>query len=196
MFYTTSLETNNPNWLNQADHCYWTGVSCTNNRVTSLALNDVLISGPYPSDLRDLVEMTSLSLSGNNLIGTVPNNLCSSSLTLTGDETNCPNDIGVTGCCDNVRLTYPESGYLSGVVSARFGTSDCVALGASSEEGEVCTFMKDRGNHDVFLTYPEGFPYANWLKVRNCYVREGEITLKNIMLHCIILKSFVTWLSP
>jgi hypothetical protein len=138
-------------------------VTCNaDHRVASLALENIPISGPYPTDLRSLSEMNSLLLSGNSFTGSIPNDLCTSNPYIAGDETNCPNDLGTSGCCDAVRLTSP-SDYLDGLVSSQFGSSDCGTLG--SADANVCTFMKNKGSHDVFLTYPDGFPYLNWLKV-------------------------------
>ena len=83
-------------------------------------------------------------------------------LSIVGDETNCPNVFGVSGCCDAVRLTSP-SPYLDAIVADNSGSSDCTAV--TGDESNVCTFMKNKANHDVFTSYPESFPYGDWLQV-------------------------------
>jgi hypothetical protein len=161
MYYTTSLSTSNPGWLNTANHCAWNGVTCSNNRVTGLSLESLSMTGPYPADLVNLSQISSIALSGNSLTGIIPNELCNAQII--GDEYNCPNNIDTAGCCNTVKITSPTSAYLNGIVESELGSSIC-------GDSLVCTFMTSRDNHDVFLTYPENFPYEAWLKVSSLRV--------------------------
>ena len=156
------MQTDFPNWVGSGNHCEWNGVTCdVNYRVTSVSLENNLISGGYPSDLRSLSELSNVDLSGNALTGSVPSALCdSTSVTITGDETNCPNAVGISGCCDAVRLTSP-SPYLNGIVESQLGSSVC----GDDADGNACSFMESKANHDVFTSYPADFPYENWLQV-------------------------------
>ena len=165
IFYGTSLETVNPTWLNTGDHCSWSGVTCNNDeKVTSLALNDLDLTGPFPSNLGKLSALTSLVSTGNSLEGPLAvNDICTSTY-IAGDETNCPNAVDETGCCDVVRMTNP-SPYLDRIVESELGTTDCGTL--STSDSSVCNFMRNKASHYVFDDgqYPAGFPYENWLKV-------------------------------
>jgi hypothetical protein len=170
IFYGTSLETVNPTWLNTGDHCAWSGVTCSSGEeVTSLALNGLGLSGPYPENLNNLSALTDLATDGNVLTGTISNDICSmSNIQIVGDETNCPNNVGTSGCCAAVRLTNP-SPYLNEIIASQLGSADCESIALGSD-ASVCTFMKSDDNHYIFGDdqYPDSFPYENWLKV-SCY---------------------------
>ena len=165
IFFSTSLVTVNPTWLNQGDHCSWSGVTCSNDeKVTSLALNNLDLTGPFPSNLGKLSALTSLVSTGNSLEGPLAvNDICTNTY-IAGDETNCPNAVDETGCCDVVRMTNP-SPYLDRIVESELGTTDCGTL--STSDSSVCNFMRNKASHYVFDDgqYPAGFPYENWLKV-------------------------------
>ena len=69
------------NWLSSAPIGEWYGVTTdSDGRVTSLKLSENSLSGPLPSELGDLSELTCLSLWGNDLTGAIPEDL--------GDLTN------------------------------------------------------------------------------------------------------------
>ncbi len=166
VFYGTSLETENPAWLDTGDHCSWTGVTCSSQyQVTSLSLNGLGLTGPYPSTLGKLDSLTSLVTIGNDLTGplTVNEDICINSY-IAGDETNCPNAVDESGCCDIVRMTNP-SPYIDEIVTTELGSAECSSLSSSDEK--VCEYMRNKSNHYVFEEnqYPTGFPYASWLKV-------------------------------
>ena len=123
------------------------------------------MTGAYPTTLGNLGEMTSLSTAGNGLTGTIPNDVCSiDGLSIVGDETNCPNAVGINGCCNAVRMTNP-SPYLDAIVTSHLGSSDCSSI--ADYNSNVCTFMRNTANHYVFDVdqYPENFSYDNWLEV-------------------------------
>ena len=176
MYYATSLSTSNPGWLNIANHCAWNGVTCSNNLVTGLSLESLSMTGPYPANLVDLSEISSIALSGNSLTGIIPNELCNSHII--GDEYNCPNDFDADGCCNTVKVTSPTSAYLNGIVESELGSSTCDDIGGSGTS--VCAFMTRRDNHDVFLTYPENFPYEAWLKVSAWKLSRRVISIESI----------------
>jgi hypothetical protein len=166
VFYGTSLETTNPAWLNAGDHCTWAGVTCNaDKQITSLVLEDLGLTGTYPSTLHKLSALTTLATDGNKLTTNMSNDICSMpGIQIVADETNCPNDIGTSGCCAGVRLTDP-SPYLDGIIASELGSSTCNELSLS--DSHVCSFMKDDDNHYIFGDdqYPDGFPYKEWLKV-------------------------------
>ncbi len=165
MFYGTSLANKNPSWLNTGDHCSWTGVACNaEKKVTSLVLEDLGLTGDYPATLSKLSALTTLTTDGNALAGTISSGICQmSGISIIGDETNCPNDVGDDGCCSGVRLTSP-SPYLSHFVAVHSGSSNCASI--TGPESKVCTFMENKANHaGIFIDYPNPFPYSQWLEV-------------------------------
>jgi len=94
------------NWLGYDNHCTWAGVTCsTDGVVTELALQNNMLSGPFPNDLSDLGSLNTLDLSANYMAGIIPSDLCyrsmSNSLYIHADVANCPNSIDVE-CCDLV----------------------------------------------------------------------------------------------
>lgn len=56
--------------------------------------------------------------------------------------------------------------FLEEYVESRFGTTDCASV-ADPLDSTICSFMKDKDNHDIFIDgfYPDDFPYYNWLDV-------------------------------
>ncbi|PKA57797.1 putative inactive receptor kinase [Apostasia shenzhenica] len=59
--------------------CNFVGVSCWNpqeNRILSLSLSSMSLTGDIPSDLRFCSSANSLDLSGNSLSGSIPSSLC------------------------------------------------------------------------------------------------------------------------
>lgn len=59
--------------------CKFTGVSCWNeqeNRLISLTLRELGLAGSIPSDLRLCRSLQNLDLSGNNLTGSIPSDIC------------------------------------------------------------------------------------------------------------------------
>ncbi|QCE01166.1 probable inactive receptor kinase At1g48480 [Vigna unguiculata] len=56
----------------QTNPCRWTGVTCTNDRVTMLRLPAMGLSGSLPSGLGNLTELQTLSLRFNALTGPIP----------------------------------------------------------------------------------------------------------------------------
>ena len=161
-----------PAWLGVGDHCEWSGVTCNDDlKVTELALGNLGLTGEYPATLGSLSKLNSLSTAGNGFTATIPNDVCSiSDLSIVADETNCPNAVDVSGCCDAVRMTNP-SPYLDEIVTSKLGSSDCSSM--TDHNANVCTFMRNPANHYVFDEdqYPVGFPYENWLEVSNGDIR-------------------------
>ena len=166
IFYDTSMNTDNPTWLTTGDHCTWAGVTCNaDKQVTSLVLKDLGLTGTYPSTLNKLSALASLTTNGNKLTTNMSNDIYSMpGIQIVADETNCPNDVGTSGCCAAVRLVEP-SPYLDGIIASELGSSTCNELSLS--DSHVCSFMKDDDNHYIFGDdqYPDGFPYGPWLKV-------------------------------
>ena len=164
VFYGTSLNQVSPGWLGNGDHCGWTGVTCdgSNKKVTSLVMEDLNLTGDYPSTLNKLSALTALTTDGNGLTGEISAPICDmSGIQIVGDETNCPNDFDTPGCCTAVKLTSPQSEYLQKFVQVHFG-SDCAFPGGS----DTCEFMMNKFNHgEIFSVYPVEFPYEEWLNV-------------------------------
>ena len=167
----------NTDWLGNGDHCTWEGVACSiTNSVTGLTLPNSQLAGPYPDGLTglgSLDNLQSLNLSGNSLVGTIPDDLCSrstsNSLYINGDGGNCPNDFDSTtgayldGCCDNVLIDVDI--YLNYFAASALGDANCNNLGDS--EASVCDYMSNKANHAIFVNgYPTDFPGIwDWLKV-------------------------------
>lgn len=163
------LQVSDFTWQTRDDHCAWTGITCNNKKkVKTLNLDDLSLSGSYPSTLNKLGALRTLSTTGNAMTGSVSaNGICSANnLSISADETNCPNAVDQTGCCDTIRMTSP-SPYIDGIVENVLGSSDCDSL--SGSESQVCSYMRNKDHHYIFNDdqYPVGFPYENWLKVRN-----------------------------
>ncbi|KAJ8758500.1 hypothetical protein K2173_000221 [Erythroxylum novogranatense] len=60
------------NWNSSTGLCNWTGVSCINNRISRLVLEDLQLSGSF-QPLTSLTQLRVLSLKRNNLSGPLPN---------------------------------------------------------------------------------------------------------------------------
>lgn len=70
--------TNNAGWLGESGtECGWHGVTCTDQRVTALEVNDNNLSGTLPSQLGELTELRQLALNNNALSGEIPAELLS-----------------------------------------------------------------------------------------------------------------------
>ena len=69
-------------------------------------LEDLNLTGDYPSTLNKLSALAALTTDGNGLTGTISEPICGmSGIQIVGDETNCPNDVGTSGCCSAVIIT-------------------------------------------------------------------------------------------
>lgn len=89
---------------------------------------------------------------------------------------NCPNEFDATtgqylpGCCDT--MVFGVETYLSNFAAVVFGNRDCTTL--TGTEPNICEFMSNRANHQVFL---DGMPNSfegnlwDWLKERTILVR-------------------------
>jgi hypothetical protein len=97
VFYGTSLNNVNPTWLSSSDHCSWSGVTCNaEQKVTSLDLEDLGLTGAYPSTLNNLSVLTTLTTEGNNLTGSISNDICSiRDIQILANPANCV----IEGCC-------------------------------------------------------------------------------------------------
>ncbi|TAE34841.1 MAG: hypothetical protein EAZ91_00090 [Cytophagales bacterium] len=102
--------TNGPNWLNKAgwlsslDPCSgWFGVSCQNGRVSSLSLTANQLRGTLPENLTTLPNLQVLDLSGNQLRGCFPvawTAFCNRTVSLQNNP-NLPGGGDWTGFCSN-----------------------------------------------------------------------------------------------
>ena len=63
---------NNSNWGMDCNVCNWYGVTCENNRVTQLRLDDNQLMGSLPTELSNLANLRTLFLSTNQLSGSIP----------------------------------------------------------------------------------------------------------------------------
>ncbi|KAL9240094.1 hypothetical protein vseg_014352 [Gypsophila vaccaria] len=71
--FLTTLTPPPPTWTANTPHCKWSGVTCdSSDRVTSLDLQSLSLSGTLPPNLNSLSQLTSASLQNNNLVGPVP----------------------------------------------------------------------------------------------------------------------------
>ena len=69
--------TDKTNWLSSQRVSTWFGITVTNNRVTSINLNNNNLAGTIPPDIGDLTQLSYLSLYGNKLTGALPSELFS-----------------------------------------------------------------------------------------------------------------------
>ncbi|MCE5209169.1 MAG: hypothetical protein LLG42_12775 [Chloroflexi bacterium] len=67
--------TDNTDWLSTDTPCTWFGVSCSEGHVQSLSLSANNLSGSIPSGLGNLTYLTTLLLNGNQLTGSVPSTM-------------------------------------------------------------------------------------------------------------------------
>jgi len=104
LFYSTSMATDYPGWLTTGDHCEWSGISCSSDKhITSVTLQNLNLTGPYPTNLNNLSAMTGLITDGNSLTGVISNDICGmTGIHIEGDASNCPNAVGTEGCCFTV----------------------------------------------------------------------------------------------
>lgn len=63
------------NWTSNTDYCTWFGVSCFNQRVTSLVLTGMALRGELSLQISNLTHLEELNLSSNNLGGFLPKEL-------------------------------------------------------------------------------------------------------------------------
>ncbi|WP_177236632.1 FG-GAP-like repeat-containing protein [Spirosoma endophyticum] len=63
------------NWLTGCNPCGWSGVTCTNGRVTGLNLYDNNLRGSIPTSLSALTNLQDLNMSVNQLGGNIPASL-------------------------------------------------------------------------------------------------------------------------
>ena len=166
----------NTGWSGSGDHCSWQGVTCsTDKKVTALSLGGNQLSGTFPSDLNNLESMESLNIENNGVSGLIPSDLCarsvSTALYINADSDNCPHGFDsstgtYTGaCCDE--LTIQVDVFLDEFASSVLGNSVCADLAGT--EVDVCNYMTDQANHDIFASgYPTSFTgnVWSWLKVR------------------------------
>ncbi|ONI28913.1 hypothetical protein PRUPE_1G168400 [Prunus persica] len=59
-------------WSTGKTYCGWEGIKCDGNRVTSINLSSMSLSGSLPSNLNSLTQLTTLSLQSNSLSGPFP----------------------------------------------------------------------------------------------------------------------------
>jgi hypothetical protein len=62
-------------WYDEANECQWTGVSCTGNTVTGLALSRQGLQGSIPDDVGLWTGLTTFDLSLNQLVGSLPSSI-------------------------------------------------------------------------------------------------------------------------
>ena len=62
----------NTNWIQTDTPCSWYGVTCGSSYVTSISLSNNQLSGSIPSQLGSLTNLTDLELGVNQLSGTIP----------------------------------------------------------------------------------------------------------------------------
>lgn len=66
---------NNQGWNSGADPCTWHGVTCDMSWVSSISLSDNWLMGTIPPELFCLISLESLDISDNYITGSLPNNL-------------------------------------------------------------------------------------------------------------------------
>lgn len=107
--------------------CSFVGVSCWNdqeNRLITLSLRDMSLSGTVPSDLQHCHSLQNLDLSGNNLSGSIPKDICTwlpylVTLDLSNNQFSgeIPQDLGN---CSFLNALLLSNNKLSGNIPATF----------------------------------------------------------------------------
>ncbi|XP_021811570.1 receptor-like kinase TMK4, partial [Prunus avium] len=59
-------------WSTGKTYCDWEGIECVGNRVATVNLSSMSLSGSLPSNLNSLTQLTTLSLQSNSLSGSFP----------------------------------------------------------------------------------------------------------------------------
>ncbi|KAK2388129.1 TBP-associated factor 4B [Trifolium repens] len=92
IFLSFKLQVTDPNnalssWRQDSSHCTWYGINCSkvDERVQSLTLSGLSLSGKLPSNISNLTYLNSLDLSNNSFDGQIPFQF--SQLSLPNDET-------------------------------------------------------------------------------------------------------------
>ena len=116
---------NNENWLSDAPLRDWYGVSTdVSGRVVQLRLTRNDLSGPIPSELGSLANLTRLTLEENALSGPIPLELGSlanlTTLGLWGNQLSGPIPLSLGGLANLTRLTL-EQNALSGPIPPELG---------------------------------------------------------------------------
>ena len=169
----------NTGWLESSNHCdNWYDVRCSWNMVRYMDLDTNNLVGEFPADLGGIERFHTLKVAGNSMTGDIPAEICSNSIegiiSLEGDTENCPNDFEyetgmyMAGCCDNVDIDLDI--YIQHFAVGILGDGDCENL--EGVETDVCNFMTDKENHDLFANgYPEDFNgnVWQWMKVSHLY---------------------------
>ena len=124
-YYNTSMPLHQPDWCSN-----WSGISCTNNKVTSLAIygNSFSNSGPsgsfwtntakLPTAIGALTNLQSLSLTNMGLTGSIPNLMSLSRLTYLSLSNNMltgvvPKFVNHTVFLSNYKYYLPNNIHLS-----------------------------------------------------------------------------------
>lgn len=117
--------TNHTNWSTCEPIDNWYGVTVSNDRVTSLVLNNNNLGGVIPKEIGDLKKLETLNLSDNNISGKIPTEI--------GEITNLkyiylyknqlsdslPSSIGDL---DSLVYLYVQRNYLTGLVPTTLGS--------------------------------------------------------------------------
>lgn len=171
----------NYKWLSPDDHCSWSGIICNEVfSITDINMEDNRLIGPFPTDLGQLGDLTTLNMHYNSLNGTIPDDVCTETVTkevhIYADAPNCPNEFEAStglyaaGCCDNLVIDMGE--YLKEFAAHVLGDANCVHL-VGAEIG-VCNYIINVENYDLFS---DGYPYEfngnvwEWINERAVLVR-------------------------
>ncbi|MCB0036633.1 MAG: fibronectin type III domain-containing protein, partial [Anaerolineales bacterium] len=122
-------------WLTAADPCTWYGVGCANGHVTNLSLSNNNLRGSLPTDLNDLTALESFFASGNRLYGEIP---------------------AALGELTQLQKLYLQSNWLSGEIPAALGNlSNLIDLYLSRNqlEGEIPAALVNLGTLNVSFSY-------------------------------------------
>uniref|UniRef100_A0A5B7BMI1 non-specific serine/threonine protein kinase n=1 Tax=Davidia involucrata TaxID=16924 RepID=A0A5B7BMI1_DAVIN len=114
------------NWNSSSSHCTWFGVSCTNdgNRVRSLRLVGLDLSGTIPPQLSNLSSLEVLNLYNNSFYGQIPKEFSRLTLLediiLAGNSINGTIPVGLSQCY-GLKLIALEVNQLNGRLPPELG---------------------------------------------------------------------------
>ena len=134
---------NGAGWLDTTTPCSWTGVTCTDGRVTGLNLAQNQLAGQVPCAIGALSRLTDLNLSQNRLTGPIPCELVSMQLLQTLDLSQnqltgeLPSQLGNL---DRLRQLKLNANQLTGIIPNRLGkltNLELLYLGSNQLYGTV-----------------------------------------------------------
>ncbi|MCK4344242.1 MAG: SBBP repeat-containing protein, partial [Bacteroidales bacterium] len=135
--------TNGAGWINSSNWLLgnvstWYGINFSGNRVTEISLSNNNLTGTIPTEIGNLINLTSLILNVNELSGSIPSEIGNlinlSQLVLSSNQLSCsiPSEIGNLTNLAYLGLNYNQ---LSGSIPTEIGSlTNLTSLGLSNNQ--------------------------------------------------------------